>query len=191
MDRFLLILSLALLCGCGIDRTISNVSKEDQVTITAFRTLASSSKCRIAKSSETGEALQLCLYFIDKTTREPLSLQEVYFYHANHEGEYQPDDPTDESTARLNGKAMTDKQGRIYLETILPGDYGSSSDNRHIHTTVFDARPEFYDIHFAQYTGLMGKQFIGRSDQHFLANLKRTAEGKLVSILSIEVKNPG
>ena len=70
------------------------------------------------------------------------------------------------------------------------GDYGSSADNRHIHTTVFGAQPEAYDIHFKQYTGVMGKRFVKNSDQHFLADLKRSADGSLIGFLTIEVKNP-
>ena len=76
-----------------------------------------------------------------------------------------------------------------YVQTILPGDYGSSADNRHIHTTISDAHPEAYDIHFKQYTGSMGSNFISGSDQHFLADLKQTPDGILVAFVTIEAKN--
>ena len=56
--------------------------------------------------------------------------------------------------------------------------------------TVFGAKPEAYDIHFKQYTGKMGKNFISGSDQHFLADLKKDEDEKLIAFLTIEVKNP-
>ena len=92
--------------------------------------------------------------------------------------------------ARISGTAQTDSMGRVFLETILPGDYGSSADNRHIHTTVFGAKPEGYDIHFKQYTSWMGKNFADSSDQHFIADLKRDNNGFLIAFLTIEPKNP-
>ena len=99
-------------------------------------------------------------------------------------------DPNDESSARLNGSAITDNKGQIYVETILPGDYGDSDDNRHIHTTVFGAKPEAYDINIKQYITYMGKNFTEGSDQHFLADLRMTKDSTLVCFLTIEVKNP-
>ncbi len=116
-------------------------------------------------------------------------LYPIHLYHTSAAGEYKPTDPNDESTARLNGTVLTDEKGRVFVQTILPGDYGRSADNRHIHTTVKDARPEAYDIHFKQYTGKMGSRFINRSDQHFLADLKQTKDSLLVAFLTLEVKN--
>ena len=143
---------------------------------------------QITNSDEPGESLILCLTFVEKDSGNPLSDQRVHFYHTNTNGEYNPSVANDESTARLGGSAMTNSKGQILVQTILPGDYGSSADNRHIHTTVFGARPEAYDIHFKQYTEGLGRNFIDGSDQHFLADLKRNSEGALITFLSIEVK---
>jgi len=130
------------------------------------------------------------LTFVNKSGKKQLANQVVKFYHTSTSGNYEPTNLQDESTARLNGSAVTDKKGRIYIETILPGDYGSSKDNRHIHTTVKGAKPEAYDIHFKQYTTAMGKNFAEGNDQFFLADLKMTKDNSLVSFLTIEVKNP-
>ncbi|MEQ9405311.1 MAG: hypothetical protein RIM99_17110 [Cyclobacteriaceae bacterium] len=181
------LIPLFLLCSCGIDRTISPVNSSESDLLSIFRQLPDEHKVKIADDDEPGERLTLCLTFVEKETSKPVSNQEVLFYHTSSGGEYQPTDPSDESTARLNGRARTDTEGRIYVETILPGDYGSSPDNRHIHTTVFGAHPEAYDIHFKQYTGFMGKNFISGSDQHFLADLKLT-EGTLIALVRLEIK---
>ena len=174
--------------GCSIDRTIDVIDEDDQRLLDEFLELPEKSKVIIADDDEPGESLMICLTLINKENLAPLKNQDIYFYHTSAEGEYQPSDPSDESTARLNGEATTDPDGRVFVKTILPGDYGSSADNRHIHTTIFGARPEGYDIHFKQYTGMMGKRFIRRSDQHFLSDLKRNSQGELVSFLTIEAK---
>ncbi len=178
------------LVACGIDRDIPKLSTSDLQTLEDYRLLEPPSNVQISDENESGETLLACLQFVDAITKEPLANQTVLFYHTDTEGEYRPIVAGDESTARLSGEGVTDNVGKIFLQTILPGDYGSSSDNRHIHTTVFGAKPEAYDIHFKQYTGFMGTRFITGSDQHFLAHLKQDESGKLITFLTIEVKNP-
>lgn len=190
MIRLMLTLLPLFFVACSIDRTIVDLTESEDHTLAGFQQLPAESKLKIADDQEPGERLMLCLTFIDKESKQHLSGQLVQFYHTSSNGTYEPSDANDESTARLSGQALTNEEGQIYVETILPGDYGSSDDNRHIHTTVFGARPEAYDIHFKQYTGYMGNNFIEGSDQHFLANLKKTKENSLVSFLTIEVKRP-
>ncbi|WP_424962136.1 hypothetical protein [Ekhidna sp.] len=187
MHKFLILL---FLLSCGIDRTTNSISSAETSTLKNFEKLDHAHQVLIAGKNEPGKRLTLCLNFIDKSNGLPLSNQRVHFYHTDTNGEYMPKNASDESTARLNGSALTDSRGKILVRTILPGDYGSSADNRHIHTTVFDAQPEAYDIHFKQYSGVMGKRFVKNSDQHFLADLKRNADGSLIGFLTIEVKNP-
>ncbi|MEM7298686.1 MAG: hypothetical protein AAF391_10530 [Bacteroidota bacterium] len=168
---------------------METVSEEQNQELEIFNSLPEIHKLQIAEKNEPGEKLYLCLRIARKDDGTFVPNQEVLLYHTSAKGQYQPINPGDESTARLSGRVVTDPEGRAFIQTILPGDYGSSSDNRHIHTTVFGARPEAYDIHFKQYTGFMGKNFIDDSDQHFLADLKRLEDGALVSFLTIEVKN--
>ena len=181
---------LFLLTQCGIDCTIEPMDTEELALLLQFQDLDEKHHASIAQEGEPGRQLWLCLTLIAKEDQSPLANQPVKLYHTSSEGEYQPSDPNDESTARLNGAAITTDQGQLFVKTILPGDYGSSRDNRHIHTTVENARPEAYDIHFEQYTGFMGKRFIRRRDQHFLAHLKQKKDGSLITFLTIEVKNP-
>ncbi len=190
MNRWIFVLFSPFLFSCSIDRTIVEISEVENSTLINFQKLPSKNILKITDGNEPGEKLVLCLTFIDTESKKNLSNQLVKFYHTSANGNYEQTDPNDESTARLSGQVWTNDIGQIYLETILPGDYGSSDDNRHIHTTVFGARPEAYDINFKQYTGYMGKNFIKGSDQHFLANLKKTKEGVLVSFLTIKVKKP-
>ncbi len=188
--QFLLICVFIMVCACSIDRHIALLSSAEKETLLEFQNLDVKHVVEIAGKEEPGQPLTLALTFSEKETGEILPNQEVHFYHASLAGEYEPTDPSDETTARLNGKAETDDFGRILVKTILPGDYGSSDDNRHIHATVIGAHPEAYDIHFKQYTTAMGKRFSEGSDQHFLADLKYDSDSTLVAFLNIPVKNP-
>ena len=184
----ILLITGLLLVQCAIDRTIEPVNKTELETLATFKNFDAKNRVRISNENEPGEPLWLCLTFVSKETGIPLFDQEVHFYHTSTSGEYEPSNLTDESTARLNGSVITNREGQIFVQTILPGDYGSSADNRHIHTTVYNAHPKAYDIHFAQYTSAMGKNFSAGSDQHFLANLNQTKSNTLVTFLTIEVK---
>lgn len=186
--KLTLIPIIFLLAGCSPDRTVSPFTKNDQNILNEFRQIDKQHRLKITDENEPGEKLTLCLTLVNKADKKPLKEQKILFYHTSSEGEYEPKIPDDESTARLNGTAISDAKGRVFVETILPGDYGSSPDNRHIHTTIFGAKPEAYDIHFKQYTGFMGKNFVSGSDQHFLADLKRDQSGKLITFLTIEAK---
>lgn len=190
MIRILTILFISILfTSCSIDRTIHNLSQSEIQTLSTFQNLDDNNQVRISELSEPGQKLWLCLTFISKETKKPLINEEVNLYHTSSNGDYEPKNPEDESTARLNGTVFTDSKGQIFVQTILSGAYGSSTDNRHIHTTVKNAKPVAYDIHFKQYTGKMGNNFINGSDQHFLADLKQTKDSILVTFLTIEVKN--
>ena len=187
MHKFLLLL---LLVSCGIDRTTNSISSKETGIFNEYLKLDDSHQLQIASKDELGERLTLCLTFIDKASEKPVKNRKIHFYHTDTHGNYDPVISSDESTARLSGSALTNHEGRSLVETILPGDYGSSSDNRHIHTNVTGASPEAYDIHFKQFTSMMGKRFVSGSDQHFLADLKRNADGSYIGFVTIAVKNP-
>ena len=189
MKHIFLIILMAI-SACGPDSSIHSINNSEKLTIYNYHLLNDSSKLKITDENEPGEKLRLYLRFIDKESKQILKNQEVHFYHTSIDGEYKTRIPGDESSARLSGTAFTDSLGRILVQSILPGDYGSSEDNRHIHTTVKNAKPEGYDIHFKQYTRFMSKSFIEGSDQHFLADLKYNTDSTLVTFLTIEVKKP-
>lgn len=191
MNRlFLIIFSLSLL-NCSTDRTIIELTDIEEDSLVNFQKLPRKSILKITEENEPGEKLLLCLTFIDKESKLSLSNQLVKFYHTTNNGNYEQTDPNDEYSARLNGQSVTNNTGQIYLETILPGDYGGSNDNRHIHTTVVGAKPEAYDIFFKQYSGNgIGQYLNSGNDQMFVTELKKTKKNKLVSFLTIGVKKP-
>ncbi|NNE29839.1 MAG: hypothetical protein HKN16_09390 [Saprospiraceae bacterium] len=184
-----MILSLSLI-QCSIDRSTQSLSDSELKILNQYKLFKPENNLSISPENEPGQKLALCLTFLDKESKRLLKYQEVLFYHTSNTGEYEPSDPNDESTARLSGEAITDDSGRIFIRTILPGNYGSGENNRHIHTTVKGATPEAYDIHFKQHTGFMGGRFINGSDQHFLADLKYDRDSSLVTILTLEIKQP-
>lgn len=190
MNKLKYIVLVLLLCGCSIDRTIAPLNENEQAFLENFQSFESQHSLKITDDKEPGEKLKLCLTIVNKKTKQIVKNQRIHFYHTSTTGDYEPSDPNDETTARLNGAAVTDSKGRIYIETILPGDYGSSEDNRHIHTTVFGAKPEPYDIQFKQYSSQIAKISIDRNDQQFLADLKKLGDGSLVTFLTIEPKYP-
>jgi len=185
----LLWLLLPFAFQCTIDRSIPVLTEREWIQLEAYKSLQESSKLQIADDTETGQRLLLCLTFVSAQNDAPLRNQAVLLYHTTDSGEYEPRDPEDESTARLSGEVVTNEDGKVFIQTILPGDYGSASDNRHIHTTVKATDPEAYDIHFSQYISAMGRRFVKGSDQHFLADLKKASDNTLITFLTIKVKN--
>lgn len=190
MRTLICCLVVSLLAGCSIDRTITQLSVNENDLLKTFQNIPAESRVKIADDNEPGERLLLCLTLVEKESKKILTGQKISFYHTDVSGNYHPANQADETTARLNATAISDSRGCVFVETILPGDYGSSPDNRHIHTTVHKAHPEAYDIHFKQYTSFMGKRFSKGSDQHFIADLKRSGIEHLVTFVTIEVKKP-
>ncbi len=172
------------------DREIPPLEPDKVAQLASYQAMPEESQLAIAPDNEPGERLWLCLRFVDKATQDALAGRSVHFYHTSAAGEYEPADPADESTARLSGSAMTDDAGRIYVRTVLPGDYGSADDNRHIHMAVRGAKPEAYDIHFSQFSTFMLRDFVAGSDQHFLAFLQQHEGNELVSFVTVEIKLP-
>ena len=78
-----------------------------------------------------GTRLILVGYVLDHNCN-PLPNAWLDFWQADANGEY------DNAGNRLRGHQFTDEQGRYYLDTVLPGIYGSRPI-RHIHVKV---RPE-------------------------------------------------
>lgn len=190
MVHFWKILVLAtILVQCTIDRTVPPINEEELATLEIFEELPANHQVRLGQPNEPGETLSLCITLKSRETGFPLKNSEIQLYQAAADGSYYPSKASDESTARINGRVRTDSLGRVFVRTILPGDYGSSGDNRHIHTTVPDARPQAYDIHFKQFCGFMLTNFVKESDQHFLADLRQSEDGTLVGILKMQVKN--
>jgi protocatechuate 3,4-dioxygenase beta subunit len=75
-----------------------------------------------------GERLVLVGYVLDQNC-QPVPNAWLDFWQADANGEY------DNNGYRLRGHQFTDSQGRYFLETIVPGEYGSRPIE-HIHVKV-------------------------------------------------------
>lgn len=81
---------------------------------------------------EPGQPLTIHGQVLAAATQNPVPGAQLYFYHADADGEYDPVDPEDESTARLSGLVTAAEDGRFTLHTIVPREYDVPG-NRHIH----------------------------------------------------------
>ncbi len=176
-----------IIVSCAGQPEIDQAADEAMQLLETFETLDVQSSVKIYNGSEPGRQLKLCLTVRDRTTAEPVINREVTFFHTDDEGNYDVVDQGNDSTARLRGMAKTDSLGRIFIHTILPGNYGSSSDNRHIHTSIAGATPKAYDIHFKHFSTWMFRRFVHQSDQHFLADLYATEHGVLIGFVTISL----
>jgi hypothetical protein len=86
----------------------------------------------LAPTNEPGQRLTLFGTVVDSQTGNPIPGTAVYLYHADANGEYQPSDPSDESTAKLSGEVITNDDGEFIVDTIVPREYDQPG-NRHIH----------------------------------------------------------
>lgn len=129
-----LVYSLAL---CVIAGSCGNVP--DQNSSSSLET--HNSTISLAPFDEPGQRLVLSGSVIDSQTGEPISQAQVYLYHADANGQYQPSNPQDESTARLSGEVITNVDGKFTVSTIVPREYDQPG-NRHIH--LHSARADGY-----------------------------------------------
>lgn len=105
-----------------------SITPADQVTAppTEAHTLT------LTTPDEPGQPLTIYGRVIDDSTDKPVPGARIYLYHADADGEYEPADPSDESTARLSGEVVSGESGQFTLHTIVPREYDIPG-NRHIH----------------------------------------------------------
>ncbi|MFY0604994.1 MAG: hypothetical protein JXQ93_13765 [Flavobacteriaceae bacterium] len=191
MKLFFKIGCLFFFISCAAQNTeVKQITTEEQTQLKEFQKVPNAARLQMTDANEPGEQLLLCLTFVDKKTKTPLKNQKVLLYQTSNDGNYNAEVANDERTAKIRGSGYTDENGRLYVQTILPGSYATSGDNRHVHTQVFGAKPEAYDIHFKQYTNARMRRFIEKRDQFFLVDLKYEQKKNLIGFLTIEVKNP-
>lgn len=95
---------------------------------------AAASYLKLVTAGEPGVPLLIRGQVLDAANQAPISGAEIFVFQTDTNGDYQPTDPADESTARLSGTVISDVDGLFTLETILPGEYDQVQEgNRHIH----------------------------------------------------------
>ncbi|MEQ8628228.1 hypothetical protein [Ekhidna sp.] len=80
MHKFLILLPLL---SCGIDRTTNSISSAETSDLKDFEKLDHAHQVLIAGKDEPDKRLTLCLNFIDKSNRVPLTNRKIHFYHTN------------------------------------------------------------------------------------------------------------
>lgn len=172
--RALFILGLALWsAGCeSPDGVIPPADTALATEVTTHREIGEAHQLVLADSEETGQRLLLIGQLVDRESGRPLPQRRVRLFHTNAEGSYEEAIPGDESTARLSGDLLSGPDGRFVLSTVFPGGYGSAEGSGgHIHTSIANATPEAYDIHFAPFAGAGLRRWAARSRQGVILDL--------------------
>lgn len=111
MNRLIIIIVSLTITQCSIDRTIVQISEAEKDVLNEYQHLDKKNKSYIADKKEPGKRLLLCLTFVNKADKKELLNQVVKFYHTSSSGNYEQSNPNNESSARLNGSAITDSKG--------------------------------------------------------------------------------
>lgn len=165
-------------------------SLDDVETYETFKNLPATHQLNLLRRGEAGQTLDLCLTLINGTDGKALKRKQVEVYQANAKGDYEWEVPGDKKTAKLRGMALTDDKGRIFIQTLLPGDFGSSIDSRSIHLAVEGVSPKYFNLYFCQYANAaLQKETKGASDQ-FLIDLKKDARSNLIGITELQIGGP-
>ena len=185
----LVVLTLFFSTGCNSQEiTPGPLEPELEKSLDSYRQLGERSIAKIAKKTERGERLIVLVRMISRETGEPIANHTIRVFQADIKGSYGERVPGDETTARISGDVTTDKEGRFLIDTILPGDYGTISGNRHIHMHVPDAKPEAYDFFFDDFVGTQTRSWANSRDQVVLLKLSKTKEGTFVAKTDLPVK---
>ncbi len=179
------VLILAFACDSGPE--FQDATRSELLLLNKFQDLPGYATLKLAEE-KPGIPLYLCLTLVTGKDSLIIPRSEVIVYHADSSGVYNESIRGVESTAEISGKVRSDDLGRIYIETILPGDYPDRNDNRHIHLLIPGGNPEAYDIHFYQFTDFFGREFIRGSGQHFTIKLRNAPGGGFVGFRKISVQ---
>jgi protocatechuate 3,4-dioxygenase beta subunit len=119
------------------------------IAVSSSAQQAPSSIVHLTDKNEPGKPLTLDIKVLDIDSKEPVAGVEVFAYHTNSKGDYEPGD----NVARIHGTAVSDANGNVKFITIYPRGYNDSPTGEHIHfrirsTTVADSNT---DLIFADY----------------------------------------
>ncbi len=186
--RFLtLILIVCVFSNCSAqEKSIRKLSGLEEKEFKNYQKITTT---KLISDDEVGKKLFICFQLVDAKSNKPMANKSVFFYQAAVDGDYHPEKIGDPKTARIKGTGITNAKGQIFVETILPGNYGVSEDVRHIHFIISDVKPSNYDVFFEQYLSDAMKNRIYRNNQMFMVDLKKNSKNKWVGFLKIKVAN--
>lgn len=187
--RGLALLALAAWLGCGeVDRTMEPADDALRAEIAHHDRPGTPHRLLLAPDDEPGRRLLILGRLLRKEDGLPLAHHPLDVYQADHTGDYREAVAGQEATARLRGSVQTDSLGRFLISTVLPGDYGSTADNRHVHTTVDGAQPSAYDFYFKQYMNTGLAAWARGTDQAVVLDLKQAGGDTLVAAADLVVR---
>jgi protocatechuate 3,4-dioxygenase beta subunit len=93
---------------------------------------APSSVVHLTNKDEPGKPFTLDIKVLDIDSKEPVAGVEVFAYHTNSKGDYEPGD----NVARIHGTAVSDANGNVTFITIYPRGYNDSPTGEHIHFRI-------------------------------------------------------
>ncbi len=178
---FIVFISLFFI-QCSQDRIIDKISNSEQKILEQYQQLDDKSQTLIPDVPQNGEKLLLCLSLVEKKTNKAISNEVVKFYYTS-KGFINLEHQNYNPNKIIDGLAITDSKGRIYVQTFL------HKNNSSIGITIVNKMPNEFNINFKQYLTNRGEKWVKESNEHFLADLKRLKDGSLVSFLTIEINN--
>ena len=186
-----LCVAAAIAAGCATEanRNIYPAHSALLAQMAEYERLHHEHRIILASEDEPGRRLMILGLLVRAESALPIPDQEIMLYHADHNGSYDESVPGYETTARIGGTVRTDSRGRFMISTVLPGDYGSTPHNRHVHTTVGGADPEGYDFYFRQFINVGLLSWAESSDQAVLIDLMEGPSGALIGTAHLPVKS--
>ena len=102
------------------------------IAVSSFAQQATSSVVHLTDKNEPGKPFTLDIKVLDIDSKEPVAGVEVFAYHTNSKGDYEPGD----NVARIHGTAVSDANGNVTFITIYPRGYNDSPTGEHIHFRI-------------------------------------------------------
>ena len=157
-------------------------------TLKTYEKLPSENQVKMNKKEEEGDVLLILGVLVSKETNKPIPNHKFLLYQAGIDGNYNESEKGDEKTARIRGEVTTNKDGRFFVKTIVPGDYGATAGNRHIHMFVPDTKPRGYDFYFGDFMGTGLRTWAEGSDQATILTLSKRKTGDFITEARLVVK---
>ena len=85
---------------------------------------------------------------LDIDSKEPVAGVEVFAYHTNSKGDYEPGD---DGVARIHGTAVSDANGNVTFITIYPRGYNDIGEHIHFRIKGPTVTASNTDLIFADY----------------------------------------